>query len=231
MTLSSNIADLATRVGTEIKSVKALIAGKANVSHTHGVTDLTATGAKDGTKFLRDDNTWSVPSGGSGLAAETLGSNFTNGAFGGTAFVNVANTATNGTFYIPISVPCVTTISGFWYQRGTGTTAANVLGALYTPAGARLAASGSVAQGTVPNVVVTVPFSTPVTVQPGVYWLGWMGSSTSATFMGFAGANYIGPVYYAVPAAGFVAPLTMPSAFPSLTTRNNSVNAPMLATF
>lgn len=27
-------------------------------AHTHGVTDLTATGTKDGTKFLRDDNTW-----------------------------------------------------------------------------------------------------------------------------------------------------------------------------
>ncbi len=35
-------------------------------SHTHGVTDLTATGTKDGTKFLRDDNTWQLPAGGGG---------------------------------------------------------------------------------------------------------------------------------------------------------------------
>lgn len=36
--------------------------GAAASSHTHGVTDLTATGTKNGTKFLRDDNTWVVPS-------------------------------------------------------------------------------------------------------------------------------------------------------------------------
>ena len=39
------------------------LAGKANTSHTHGVTDLTATGTRDATTFLRGDNTWGVPAG------------------------------------------------------------------------------------------------------------------------------------------------------------------------
>lgn len=38
------------------------LAGKANTSHTHPVTDLTATGrVGDGTKFLADNNTWATP--------------------------------------------------------------------------------------------------------------------------------------------------------------------------
>ena len=38
------------------------LAGKANTSHTHPVTDLTATGTRDATTYLRGDNTWAVPS-------------------------------------------------------------------------------------------------------------------------------------------------------------------------
>jgi hypothetical protein len=37
------------------------LAGKANTAHTHPVTDLTATGTRDATTFLRGDNTWNVP--------------------------------------------------------------------------------------------------------------------------------------------------------------------------
>lgn len=48
--------------------------GVAAASHTHGVNDLTATGTKDGTKFLRDDNTWVVPStGGAPAWADVTG--------------------------------------------------------------------------------------------------------------------------------------------------------------
>ena len=35
-------------------------------AHTHAVTDLTATGTRDATTFLRGDNTWAVPAGGGG---------------------------------------------------------------------------------------------------------------------------------------------------------------------
>lgn len=42
------------------------LAGKSNTGHTHAVGDLTATGTKDSTTFLRGDNTWAVPAGGGG---------------------------------------------------------------------------------------------------------------------------------------------------------------------
>lgn len=43
------------------------LATKAASTHTHvATTDLTATGTKDSTTFLRGDNTWAVPAGGGG---------------------------------------------------------------------------------------------------------------------------------------------------------------------
>jgi hypothetical protein len=38
-------------------------ADKANLSHTHAIADLTATGPRDDTHFLRGDGTWSIPPG------------------------------------------------------------------------------------------------------------------------------------------------------------------------
>ena len=46
--------------------VKALADTKAAASHTHGVTNLTATGTRDATTYLRGDNTWATPAGGGG---------------------------------------------------------------------------------------------------------------------------------------------------------------------
>ena len=46
--------------------VKALADTKADASHTHGVTNLTATGTRDATTYLRGDNTWATPAGGGG---------------------------------------------------------------------------------------------------------------------------------------------------------------------
>ena len=40
--------------------------GKASTSHTHSVTDLTATGVRDATTFLRGDNTWATVQAGGG---------------------------------------------------------------------------------------------------------------------------------------------------------------------
>jgi hypothetical protein len=37
------------------------LSGKANTSHTHGVADLTATGTRNSSTFLRGDNTWAAP--------------------------------------------------------------------------------------------------------------------------------------------------------------------------
>lgn len=41
-------------------------------AHAHGVAELTATGTRDATTFLRGDNTWAVPAGGGG-GASTVG--------------------------------------------------------------------------------------------------------------------------------------------------------------
>ena len=54
-----------TRAVTPV-GVKALADTKAAASHTHGVTDLTATGTRDATTYLRGDNTWATPAGGGG---------------------------------------------------------------------------------------------------------------------------------------------------------------------
>lgn len=45
---------------------------KANASHTHHVNDLTATGTKSSSTFLRGDNTWAVPPGGGGGGSGTV---------------------------------------------------------------------------------------------------------------------------------------------------------------
>jgi hypothetical protein len=47
---------------TYIDTQAAAVAGKAAASHTHvATTELTATGTKNSTTFLRGDNTWAVP--------------------------------------------------------------------------------------------------------------------------------------------------------------------------
>lgn len=43
-----------------------LNSGKSDTGHQHGVADLTATGTRDATTFLRGDNTWAVVAGGGG---------------------------------------------------------------------------------------------------------------------------------------------------------------------
>lgn len=95
MSLASQIGLLATRIGTEIKSVKTTLAGKANTSHTHvATTDLTATGTKDSTTFLRGDNTWAVPSGGAGMYTNLLTS-------ADQSITGTASTVTGLTFSLP----------------------------------------------------------------------------------------------------------------------------------
>jgi hypothetical protein len=57
--------DTADALATSLAAETAL-PGKAASTHTHGVTDLTATGTRDATTYLRGDNTWATPAGGGG---------------------------------------------------------------------------------------------------------------------------------------------------------------------
>lgn len=58
-----NTTDIAKPVST---ATQAALDAKAATSHTHGVSDLTATGTRDSTTYLRGDNTWATPAGGGG---------------------------------------------------------------------------------------------------------------------------------------------------------------------
>jgi hypothetical protein len=88
------------------------IAGKANTSHTHGVSDLTATGTPSSTTFLRGDNTWATPAGGGGggvssvngdsgpsvtLDQDDIGDGTTYKQYSGTEKTKLAGIATGAT--------------------------------------------------------------------------------------------------------------------------------------
>lgn len=63
-----NTADSAKPVST---AQAAALTGKASSTHAHvATTDLTATGTKDATTYLRGDNTWAVPAGGGGAGSD-----------------------------------------------------------------------------------------------------------------------------------------------------------------
>jgi hypothetical protein len=48
-------------------ATKTYVDAKPPLAHTHPVGDLTATGTRDATTFLRGDNTWAAPAGGGGV--------------------------------------------------------------------------------------------------------------------------------------------------------------------
>lgn len=77
-----NTADTAKPVSTAQQSA---LDAKAALSHTHGVTDLTATGTKNSTTFLRGDNTFAVPAGASDATTGAKGIVQLAGDLGGTA--------------------------------------------------------------------------------------------------------------------------------------------------
>lgn len=78
------LRDRSTHSGSQaistVTSLQAALDGKATTSHTHGVTDLTATGTKDDTTYLRGDNTWATPAGGGGGGGAVSSVNTETGA-------------------------------------------------------------------------------------------------------------------------------------------------------
>lgn len=173
-----------------------------------------------------------IPKGDTGSAGASytppsLGTNFSNGSFGAAAPSSKAWAAANGMYWIPIIIPVPTTITGFWYKKGTGTTAANIVGSLYTSAGTRVAVSNTIAQGTAASVVITVSFTTPYAAGAGLYWIGLIGSATAADFAGYASVDYVGPATYAAQGS-----FASPASFtPPATTVRSTVNVPLVSTY
>jgi len=95
------LRDRATHTGAQaistVTGLQAALDGKAPSVHTHGVTDLTATGTPSATTYLRGDGTWATPAGGGGGSGPLTGTGFPEGVIAapvGTEYVDTA--ATNG---------------------------------------------------------------------------------------------------------------------------------------
>lgn len=166
--------------------------------------------------------------GGSG-SSPVLGSLYSNDYLGQAAPATRTAAAANGAYWVPIQIPFGASLTGLRYKRGTGTTAGNVIGALYDAAGNRVAQSGSVAVGTVASVGLSVPFSALYAAPAGLYWACLVHSAATNTFMGWAATNeYFGAGAYAAQGS-FTAPATFtPPATSALFTAQP---APWVATY
>ncbi len=93
-------------------------------AHTHGVTDLTATGTRDSTTYLRGDNTWATPAGGGSAfpSVVTLQDHFMTGATTNGTIGDLGWSVSGG------SLTLVNAEAGHpgIVRRGTGTTSGTI---------------------------------------------------------------------------------------------------------
>ncbi len=136
-----------------------------------------------------------------------LGSAYTNDQLGQAAPASRVPPAANGMHWVPIQVLGRSTLTGIRFRRGAGTTAGNVIAALYNSAGTRVAQSASTAIGTVASAVISCPFTSTYVAAHGLYWAGLLHSLATNAFMGWAVNDYLGPASYAAQGS-FTAPAT-----------------------
>lgn len=119
----------------------------------------------------------------------------------------------NRTVYVAILVPVLSVIRRLWWANGDTVNAANnvdcgvYVSAGYIP-GSRLVSTGSVAQGTALQIqYVDV---TDTTLPPGLYWIGFGCSTTSATFFrsSVSGGNVNQDAAYRFEESAFPLPAT-----------------------
>lgn len=166
--------------------------------------------------------------GGGGGSNPALGTNFHNSGRSLLAPASRGTQAANGQYWVPIVIPVPTTITGIRYRKGAGTTAANVITSLYDATGARVAVSGTTAQGVVAGVHINVPFTAAYAAAAGLYWASYMGSAAAADWWGHLAAEYMGPSHYAAQGTFAAAASFTP---PAATTQPVGTAVPLLMTY
>jgi len=154
---------------------------------------LSATGTPDSTTFLRGDNTWATPSGGSSTFP-AIGA--VSGQWYGTPGLffdcdaTAQNTVDTGTiYYIPFYVTKTNTYTAIGILVGTSVAGSTNM-AIYNsdssntvPTGNPIAGSTS---GSITNVTATLAsftFASPIELQPGMYWLAYTLSTGSCQYI------------------------------------------------
>lgn len=172
-----------------------------------------------------------IPQGAAGTspADPSLGTNFSNANLGVIAPASTAFTAANGMYFVPVQLPVAATLTGIKLKKGSSVTTANYIAGLYTSAGTKVAnsATAGVAGGATAAVVVTLPFTATYAAAAGLYWVGIIGSSTSADAYMYATTTFLGPSSYAAQAS-----FAVPASFtPPATTAQTAVTAPWVTTY
>lgn len=146
------------------------------------------------------------------------------GPYWGDDFFDAVMTLTaDRTYYARTVIPAPTTITGIRYRVG-GTSSGNVKSLLFDAAGTtRLGLSNSTAQAAI-NTVQSVPFTSAVVLEAGIYWRALVfssGTATAAQVLRLATPDNFATVAgsFATPATS-ITPATAPSnvVMPCMTT-------------
>lgn len=95
---------------------------------------------------------------------------------------SVANPTANKAWYIPLVLRCPISVVQLFVANG-GTAAGNFDVGIYTNDGVRLASLGSTAMSG--TTVLQAASITPLTIGPGLYYIGIASDSTTAQFLSF----------------------------------------------
>lgn len=183
-------------------------------THNHPASDLTATGTRDATTYLRGDNTWATPAGGGGGGAVST-THFGVGAGQFTRVpqmsMNISSTALAGNtlWVVPFLLTAATSITklGFmlWNNGAAGSVIRlGVYGDSNGYPGALLLDAGTVGATTGANGLITTTLGTPLALSAGTYWAAVVGQGAPATQPSLIHAGSITGVFLTS---------TMPNAF------------------
>src|SRR4051812_1216739 len=178
---AATAADARTALGLGTAATQPSTAFAA-AGHTHGLADLTATGTRDATTFLRGDGTWATPAGGGGSNLDSLSdvvvTSPANGhvlRHNGTQWVNLALSVTVA------DLSATGTRSSSTFLRGDGTWAS--------------VTTGSTALDDLSDVVITSPQTAQVVRYSGTQWVNAaLGVADVSGAAPLASPTFTGPV-------------------------------------